>query len=77
VPHHIIAEAYRLYEPPPHERPAWDLTAALDSVRPDRGYFDLSLPGRVTVEADGFVRFLPQFGAVAEVIEKILRHCGL
>jgi inosine-uridine nucleoside N-ribohydrolase len=60
VPHHIIPEAYRLYEPPPHERPTWDLTAALYAVRPDRGYFDLSPPGRVTVEADGFTRFKPE-----------------
>jgi inosine-uridine nucleoside N-ribohydrolase len=59
TPHHIVAEAYRLYEPPPHERPTWDLTAALYAVRPDRGYFDLSPPGRVTVEADGFTRFDP------------------
>ena len=60
VPHHIIAEAYRLYEPPPHERPPWDLTAALYAVRPDRSYFDLSPPGRVTVENDGFTRFKPE-----------------
>ncbi len=59
TPHHIIPEAYRLYEPPPHERPTWDLTAALYAVRPDRGYFDLSPPGRVTVEKDGFTRFQP------------------
>jgi hypothetical protein len=26
----------------------------------DRGYFDLSPPGRVTVEDDGFVRFQPE-----------------
>jgi len=59
VQHHIIAEAYRLYQPPPHERPTWDLTAALYAVRPDRGYFDLSRPGRVVVEDDGFTRFVP------------------
>jgi inosine-uridine nucleoside N-ribohydrolase len=59
TPHHIVAEAYYLYQPPPHERPTWDLTAALYAVRPDRGYFDLSPPGRVTVEADGFTRFDP------------------
>jgi inosine-uridine nucleoside N-ribohydrolase len=59
TPHHIVAEAYRLYQPPPHERPTWDLTAALYAVRPDRGYFDLSPPGHVTVAADGFTRFEP------------------
>src|SRR5204862_5719655 len=59
TPHHIVAEAYSLYEPLPHERPTWDLTAALYAVRPERGYFDLSPPGRVTVDADGFTRFTP------------------
>ena len=59
VPHHPAAEAYCLYEPPPHERPTWDLTAVLYAVMPDRSYFDLSPPGQVTVEADGFTRFSP------------------
>jgi len=59
VQHHPAAEAYRLYDPPPHERPTWDLTAALYAVLPDRSFFDLSPPGRVTVEADGFTRFSP------------------
>ncbi len=31
----------------------------LYAVRPDRGYFDLSEPGRVTIENDGFTRFTP------------------
>ena len=59
VPHHPAAEAYVLYEPPPHDRPTWDLTAVLYAVLPDRGYFDLSPPGQVTVEPDGFTRFNP------------------
>jgi hypothetical protein len=59
VPHHPAAEAYYLYNPPPHERPTWDLTSALYAVRPDRGYFELSPAGQVTVEADGFTRFTP------------------
>jgi hypothetical protein len=59
VPHHPAAEAYCLYIPPPHERPTWDLTSALYAVRPDRGYFGLSEPGQVTLEANGFTRFTP------------------
>lgn len=62
VHHHLIAEAYCLYEPPPHERPTWDLTSALVAVRPAAGYFDLSPPGRVAVEGDGFTRFTPGAG---------------
>ena len=60
VAHHPAAEAYCLYNPPPHERPTWDLTAALYAVLPERDYFDLSPAGRVTVDADGFTRFTPQ-----------------
>jgi len=59
VPHHPAAEAYCLYNPPPHERPTWDLTSVLYAVFPDRDYFGLSSPGTVTVEADGFTRFTP------------------
>ena len=59
APHHPAAEAYRLYNPPPHERPTWDLTSVLYAVRPDRGYFGLSEPGRVKVEEDGFTSFKP------------------
>jgi inosine-uridine nucleoside N-ribohydrolase len=59
VLHHPAAEAYRLYNPPPHERPTWDLTAVLYAVLSDRGYFSLSEPGNVTVEQDGFTRFTP------------------
>jgi hypothetical protein len=59
VPHHPAAEAYRLYNPPPHERPTWDLTSVLYAVRPDRDYFGLSPSGWVTVEEDGFTRFVP------------------
>jgi hypothetical protein len=59
VAHHPAAEAYCLYNPPPHERPTWDLTSALYAVYPDRDYFGLSPPGRVTVEDDGFTRFTP------------------
>jgi inosine-uridine nucleoside N-ribohydrolase len=59
VPHHPLAEAYRLYEPPPHNRPTWDLTSVLQAVHPDRGYFDLSPPGNVTVAEDGLTSFEP------------------
>lgn len=59
VAHHPLAEAYIRHEPPPHNRPTWDLTAVLYGVLTDRGYFGLSEPGKVTVEADGFTRFEP------------------
>jgi inosine-uridine nucleoside N-ribohydrolase len=60
--HHPLADAYRAYLPPPHERPTWDLTASLYAALPDRGYFNLSGAGMVTVEDDGFTRFTPKKG---------------
>jgi purine nucleosidase len=59
VRHHPLAEAYIRRNPPPHNRPTWDLTSVLHAVQPDRGYFDLSPPATVTVEPDGFARFEP------------------
>ncbi len=58
-PDHPVREAYLLHSGPNHDRPTWDLTSVLYAVRPDRGYFDLSPKGRVTVEDDSFTRFQP------------------
>lgn len=60
VPHHPLAEAYRLYEPPPHNRPSWDLTSILYAAYSDRDFFGTSDAGQVTVEPDGFTRFNPR-----------------
>jgi inosine-uridine nucleoside N-ribohydrolase len=54
-----VAEAYRLYEKMPYDRPSWDLTTVLYDLRPDRGYFDLSQPGEVTVAPNGATTFHP------------------
>ena len=52
-----MAEAYVAYNPPPHNRPTWDLTSVLYAVRPDRGYFNLSPAGSVSVADDGLTTF--------------------
>ncbi len=57
VPHHPVKESYYLYNPPPHDRPTWDLTSVLVAIHPDRGYFTLSPAGEVIVTDDGFTRF--------------------
>jgi purine nucleosidase len=59
VRHHPLAEAYIRRNPPPHNRPTWDLTSVLCAVLPDRGYFEISPAGTVNVESDGFTRFTP------------------
>ncbi|HAH47678.1 nucleoside hydrolase [Gimesia sp.] len=58
--HHIVREAYLLHSGPEHDRPSWDLTSVLYAVRPHDGYFDLSEPGKVTVDDDGFLSFHPE-----------------
>jgi inosine-uridine nucleoside N-ribohydrolase len=57
VKHHPLADAYRLYNPPPHDRPTWDLTSVLYAVRLDHGYFDLSEAGRVQVADNSLTTF--------------------
>jgi inosine-uridine nucleoside N-ribohydrolase len=57
VEHHPLKESYVLYNPPPHDRPTWDPTALLYAIYPDRGYFDLSPPGWVSVRDDGATVF--------------------
>jgi inosine-uridine nucleoside N-ribohydrolase len=59
VADHPIAEAYRNYMKMPYDRPTWDLTAALYAVRPDRGYFTVSPPGSIAVDAAGVTHFTP------------------
>lgn len=59
LPHHIVKESYLLHSGPEHDRPCWDQSSVLYAVFPDRSYFGLSNPGRVTVANDGFTRFTP------------------
>ena len=58
--HHIVKEAYLLHCGPNHDRPCWDLTSVLQSVRPNHNYFQLSQAGKVSIEDDGFLLFEPQ-----------------
>jgi inosine-uridine nucleoside N-ribohydrolase len=60
VPHHPIREGYELYMKMPYDRETWDLTAVLWAVRPDRGYFGLSDPGRITVDDADVTQFTPE-----------------
>jgi inosine-uridine nucleoside N-ribohydrolase len=59
VAHHPIAEAYRLYVKGAADRPNWDSTAVLEAIRPDRGYFGLSGPGRVRLSMGNTTVFVP------------------
>jgi purine nucleosidase len=64
VAHHPISETYRTYAEEqnvpkkwPHNHATFDLTSVLYAARPDRNYFSLSKPGRITVLPDGGSHF--------------------
>ncbi|HEX7362926.1 MAG TPA: nucleoside hydrolase [Bryobacteraceae bacterium] len=59
VAHHPIAEAYKIYVKKPVDHPDWDATAVLEAIRPDRGYFNLSAPGRVKLGPKNTTIFVP------------------
>jgi hypothetical protein len=56
---HIVRDAFYLHRPPATDTPTWDLISVVAAVYGDRGYYDLSLPGNVTVEDNGFTSFRP------------------
>lgn len=59
-PQHPVPAAWRIYmagKPP--DRPNWDSTAVLEAIRPDRGYFELSGPGRVSLGPKSITNFKP------------------
>ena len=81
-----IVDAYNLYVGKPEDHPNWDSTAVLYAIRPDRGYFELSQPGAVTLgpkhitvfdaEAAGNCRYLivkpEQVERIKAVIEDLV-----
>jgi inosine-uridine nucleoside N-ribohydrolase len=59
VAHHPIVDAYKIYVGKAEDHPNWDSTAVLEAIRPDRGYFRLSAPGRVKLERGNITVFEP------------------
>ena len=59
VKYHPLKEAYHFYRGLDNSQPTYDLTSVLYAVRPNRGYFDLSQRGTVTVLDDGQTTFTP------------------
>jgi len=56
-PDHILDVSYRLYHNEYRDQPSWDLTSVLYAVRPERGYFDLSAPGYVHYDDEGYTYY--------------------
>jgi inosine-uridine nucleoside N-ribohydrolase len=59
---HPVVDAYRLYVGKAADRANWDSTAVLEAIRPDRGYFGISAPGRVTLDKQNATVFVPDSG---------------
>ena len=62
VKYHPLQDAYHFYRGLDNDQPTWDLCSVLYVVRPNRGYFDLSPPGTVTVQDDGITTFVANEG---------------
>ncbi|MGI9074633.1 MAG: nucleoside hydrolase [Bryobacteraceae bacterium] len=74
VAHHPVAEAYRLYDRMPYDRPTWDLTSVLYAVRPEKS-FDTSQPGRISVTAKGQTVFTPEAKGLDRYLLATQRQC--
>ena len=61
-PAHPVVDAYRIAQPMPYDASAPALAAMLYAAHPDDGYFKLSDPGRIVVQADGRTQFTPEAG---------------
>lgn len=59
VAHHPLKDAYERYQKMPYDRETWDLTSVLYAVRPDRGYFGSSPPGKIHVDEAHLTQFTP------------------
>ncbi len=56
---HPVSFAWKHYIQMPYDRPSWDLVSAFYPVRPNRGYFNESSSGRITVDEKGITKFIP------------------
>lgn len=60
VKYHPVKEAFKYYLGSLDSvQRTWDLTTILFAARQERGYFDLSEPGEVVIDNEGFTTFIP------------------
>ena len=56
---HPVVGAYRTIQPSDAELPTWDMAPVLYAIRGQQGYFGLSDPGTISVDARGRTSFKP------------------
>jgi len=56
---HPVVAAFKAFAKPGEDRPNYDSTAVLEAIRGDRGYFELSERGRVTLDEKNITVFTP------------------
>lgn len=58
TPLHPVVVAYNQYLPMPYDRPTWDLTSVLYAVEGNEDYFNMSLPGTISVDENGYTQYV-------------------
>jgi inosine-uridine nucleoside N-ribohydrolase len=56
---HPVVSAFKAFAKPGEDRANYDSTAVLEAIRGDRGYFELSERGRVTLGGHDITKFTP------------------
>lgn len=74
---HPMVEAYLHYRPMPYDRQTWDLTSVLYAVDPENSHMNISQPGTVVVNDEGYTSFTPDTDGYHRVLSVDSEHTGL
>ncbi len=75
--HHPLVEAYEAYHAMPYDRPTWDVIAAYYVLPHEPSSLTLSVPGRITVDEQGFMHFTPDKAGLHRYITADDRQAGM
>ena len=48
---HPLSVSYKIFDQMPYDRQTWDLTSVLYAIEPDKGYFNLSSKGAISIDS--------------------------
>lgn len=75
--HHPMVEAYKAYHAMPYDRPTWDVIAAYYALPHEPSSLTLSIPGRLTVDEQGFIHFTPDKAGQHRYLTATERQAGM